>query len=158
MENSPIIRSPHQSSQHNWPLYWVPGPRCQSPVTPYVHPNFCNKSIWICTKFPHYIILCGLIVDKSALVYIMSWQGMYTIHHGIRISLIQHVRFHVITSLIAKWVEIKLNLINFNLSNRPSRGAATTLQWRHSGRDSVSNHQPHDFFSTVYSDADQRKY
>ena len=34
-----------------------------------------------------------------------------------------------------------------------------TLQWRHNGRDNVSNHQPHDvFFSTVYSDTDKRKH
>ena len=33
------------------------------------------------------------------------------------------------------------------------------LQWRHNGRDGVSNHQPHDCFnSTVYSGADQRKH
>ena len=33
-----------------------------------------------------------------------------------------------------------------------------SLQWRHNGRESVSNHQPHDFYSIVYSDADQRKH
>ena len=33
-----------------------------------------------------------------------------------------------------------------------------TLQWRHNGRDGVSNHQPHDCLLNVYSDADQRKY
>ena len=34
-----------------------------------------------------------------------------------------------------------------------------TLQWRHNERDGVSNRQPHDcFFSTFYSDADQRKH
>ena len=34
-----------------------------------------------------------------------------------------------------------------------------TLQWRHNGSDSVSNHQPHDCFnSTVYSDPDQTKH
>ena len=32
------------------------------------------------------------------------------------------------------------------------------LQWRHNERDGVSNHQLHDFYSTVYSDADQRKH
>ena len=32
------------------------------------------------------------------------------------------------------------------------------LRWRHNGRDSVSNHQPHDFYSTVYWDANQRKH
>ena len=32
------------------------------------------------------------------------------------------------------------------------------LRWRHNGSDSVSKHQPHDIYSTVYSDADQRKY
>ena len=34
---------------------------------------------------------------------------------------------------------------------------SASLQWRHNGRDSVSNHQPHIVFSTVYSDAVQRK-
>ena len=34
----------------------------------------------------------------------------------------------------------------------------STLQWRHSGHDGVSNHQPHHFYSTVYSGADQRKH
>ena len=33
-----------------------------------------------------------------------------------------------------------------------------SLQWRHNGRDSVSNYQPHHFYSTVYSGADQRKH
>ena len=33
-----------------------------------------------------------------------------------------------------------------------------TLQWRHNEHDSVSNHQPHDFYSTVYSDTGQRKH
>ena len=32
------------------------------------------------------------------------------------------------------------------------------LQWRHNGRDSVSNHQPHDCLLNRYSDADQRKH
>ena len=30
------------------------------------------------------------------------------------------------------------------------------LQWRHNGRDSVSNHQPHDCLLNRYSEADQR--
>ena len=38
------------------------------------------------------------------------------------------------------------------------RSYETTLQWRQNGRDSVSNHQPHDCFSTVYLDTDQRKH
>ena len=33
-----------------------------------------------------------------------------------------------------------------------------TLQWRHNGRDSVSNHQPHDGFPTVYSGTNQGKH
>ena len=33
-----------------------------------------------------------------------------------------------------------------------------SLQWRHNGRYSVSNHQPHGCFSIVYSNADQRKH
>ena len=33
-----------------------------------------------------------------------------------------------------------------------------SLQWRHNGCDGVSNHQPHHFYSTVYSGADQRKH
>ena len=33
-----------------------------------------------------------------------------------------------------------------------------TLQWRHNGLDSVSNHLPHDFYLIVCSDADQRKH
>ena len=32
------------------------------------------------------------------------------------------------------------------------------LQWRHNEGDSVSNHQPHDCYSTVYSGVDQRKH
>ena len=35
---------------------------------------------------------------------------------------------------------------------------AVTLQWRHNGRDSVSNHESHDFLLNRYSDADQRKH
>ena len=33
-----------------------------------------------------------------------------------------------------------------------------SLLWRHNGRDGVSNHQPHDCFSTIYSGANQRKH
>ena len=33
-----------------------------------------------------------------------------------------------------------------------------SLQWRHNGRDGVANHQPHHFYSTVYSGGDQRKH
>ena len=33
-----------------------------------------------------------------------------------------------------------------------------TLQWRHNGRDSVSNHQPHYCFLNRFSDANQRKH
>ena len=33
-----------------------------------------------------------------------------------------------------------------------------SLQWRHNRHHSVSNHQPHGFYATVYSDADQRKH
>ena len=33
-----------------------------------------------------------------------------------------------------------------------------SLQWRHNGRDGVSNHQPHIVYSTVYSGANQRKH
>ena len=32
------------------------------------------------------------------------------------------------------------------------------LHWRHNGRGSVSNHQPHDFYSTVYPGKHQRKH
>ena len=39
-----------------------------------------------------------------------------------------------------------------------SRDMPNALQWRHNGRDSVSNHQPHECLPTVYSDADQRKH
>ena len=33
-----------------------------------------------------------------------------------------------------------------------------SLQWRHNGRDGVSNHQPHDCLPNVYSGANQRKH
>ena len=33
-----------------------------------------------------------------------------------------------------------------------------SLQWSHNGRDGVSDHQPHDFYLTVYTGADQRKH
>ena len=33
-----------------------------------------------------------------------------------------------------------------------------TLRWRHNGRDSVTNHQPHDCLLNHYSDADQIKH
>ena len=33
----------------------------------------------------------------------------------------------------------------------------SSLRWRHDGRDSVSNHQPHDCLLNGYSGADQRK-
>ena len=32
------------------------------------------------------------------------------------------------------------------------------LRWRHYGRDSVSNHQPLEVYSIIYSEADQRKH
>ena len=33
-----------------------------------------------------------------------------------------------------------------------------TLQWGHNGCNGISNHQPHEFYSTVYSGVDQRKH
>ena len=33
-----------------------------------------------------------------------------------------------------------------------------SLQWRHNECDGISNHQPHDGYSSVYSGADQRKH
>ena len=43
-----------------------------------------------------------------------------------------------------------------------SRYICISLQWRHNGRDGVSNHQPHhcllNRYSTVFSSADQRKH
>ena len=43
--------------------------------------------------------------------------------------------------------------------NFSSTDMRAKLQWRHNGRGSVSNHQPQNwFYSTVYSDADQRKH
>ena len=41
---------------------------------------------------------------------------------------------------------------------RKTHRIAKSLRWRHDGRDSISNYQPHDCLLTVYSDADQRKY
>ena len=40
----------------------------------------------------------------------------------------------------------------------PATGGCPTLEWRHKGLDSVSNHQPHDCLLNLYSDADQRKH
>ena len=37
-------------------------------------------------------------------------------------------------------------------------GEWETLQWRHNGHDSVSNHQPHDCLLNRYSGTDQRKH
>ena len=36
------------------------------------------------------------------------------------------------------------------------RACVGTLRWRNNGRDGVSNHQPHDVYATVYSDADKK--
>ena len=44
------------------------------------------------------------------------------------------------------------------LHRRPVWLHTITLQWRHNGGDSVSNHQPHDCLLNVYSGADQRKH
>ena len=42
---------------------------------------------------------------------------------------------------------------------RPAVDEPILLQWRHSGRDDISNHQPrHCLYSNVYSGADQRKH
>ena len=40
----------------------------------------------------------------------------------------------------------------------PIQAWRPSLRWRHNGRDCVSNHRPHNFYSTVYSDADQSKH
>ena len=49
----------------------------------------------------------------------------------------------------SKWRDAILFLLYFT---------TTSLQWRHNGRNGVLNHQPHGFYSTVYSGADQRKH
>ena len=38
------------------------------------------------------------------------------------------------------------------------RKTKPSLQWRHNGRDGVSNHQPQIVYSSVYSGTDQRKH
>ena len=65
-----------------------------------------------------------------------------------------------------RWIYI---LIFFNLSRFKYFALPSTideiitlssyaLQWRHNELAGVSNHQPHDFYSTVYSRADRRKH
>ena len=44
------------------------------------------------------------------------------------------------------------------MPNRIINTQTITLQWRHNGHDSVSNHQPHDCLLNINSDADQRKH
>ena len=57
------------------------------------------------------------------------------------------------------------NLLRFFLYDPASKQLVTggwkdkhSLQWRHNWCDCVLNHQPHDRYSIVYSDADQRKH
>ena len=47
-------------------------------------------------------------------------------------------------------VEVTLSALTYPVS-------LFSYQWRHNGRDSVSNHQHHDCFLNLYSDTDQRK-
>ena len=47
---------------------------------------------------------------------------------------------------------------NHGINQTPSLEENSALQWGHNGRDSVSNHQPHDCFLNRYSGADQRKH
>ena len=64
-------------------------------------------------------------------------------------------------TVISWWKTFQLLplLLNDRYCVQKSRGHhSVLLQWRHNEHDSVSNHQPHIVYSTVYSGADQRKY
>ena len=54
--------------------------------------------------------------------------------------------FHLMTSSCVGYVELWLHYIprNIHTVNMFGWGLVTTLRWRHNGRDSVSNQQPHD--------------
>ena len=68
----------------------------------------------------------------------------HLIQNGIRTKR----NFHQI-EIIMVWYSVAITLFSFWIK---------TLQWRHNGRDSVSNHQPAIVYFNVYSDADQRKH
>ena len=56
-------------------------------------------------------------------------------------------------------VMIPLWTHDMNTTRQSIMNSCESLQWRHNERDGGSIHQPHEFFySTVYSDADQRKH
>ena len=52
------------------------------------------------------------------------------------------------------WIKLTCTTLH---QKQPKANRADTLQWRHIGRDGVSNHLT-TVYSIVYSDADQRKY
>ena len=78
--------------------------------------------------------------------------------HKNSIAILFLVAFVKETRDISRW-----SFCHTNTRHNPTRHdwvfgvSLSTLQWRRNGHDGVSNHQPHDFYFSVYAGADQRK-
>ena len=64
---------------------------------------------------------------------------------------------HVYMPVYFFFIIIK-NMCGCKYDENATGSSGYTLQWRHNERDGVSNHQRRDFYSAVYSSADQRKH
>ena len=79
--------------------------------------------------------------------------------YGYDLFIIDRLLYVVLVALITPRLSISLiPLLVQSYDMNTSHISVPSLQWRHNGRDSVSNHQPHDVYAIVYSDADQRKH
>ena len=85
-------------------------------------------------------------------IYLVSTVGTDGWCFSIRASVATVLGTHPCVSSCL-WVNTSITLYTSN-----GKINSITLLWRHNVRDGVSNHQPHDCYSTVYSGADQRKY
>ena len=95
--------------------------------------------------------------------YIGNWSGSRNAGHSLwQHPIVLHKFFlRNIHIIVTKGYIAQFRMVvslQFGLVSISYHWYQTTLQWRHNYRDGVSNHQPHDYFSTIYSDTHQRKH
>ena len=97
-------------------------PHCTSPISH--NAPFCNRNLHMCANF--YCKMMNCVIFFGCIVGYVTVRRIY---------------YHTVRSLL-RFVEIWHWHIHFWLCFTVILGNIITLQWRHNGRDGVSNHQP----------------
>ena len=138
---------------------------------------FLNENYYILVYISLKFVPHGFIENKLPLCRIIAWCWIDDKHlspSGWHIS-VTHIYVTTAQNPLSPLMQEYINEITINSSPRKSNclisenyfsnihfyiniNISMSLQWRHNGCDCVSNHQPHDCFSTIYSDTDQWKH